>query len=336
MKNILILLLLSFFNCYSQNNVFDELGFRNFSYTINEETMTVLIKSKEGEENIKKPLILYIQGSMGRPLLINYPSKNYRRSIAFPFDVNQLTANYHIAVISKPFIPYLVNIENLDANFCYIDSITKKNPIDFLKNDNLKYISHRNEKLIKHLKKLSFIDKNKIILLGHSEGSRIAFEIAKKSHNKISNLIYLSGNPFGRYMNQISRDRKEETEKDLLKKETVFDYWNTVLKNKNNKNYQSGGDSYNSTYIYSQPYSKAFLKLKKPVFIGYGTRDDCSIFNDLLRFYALNENKNNFHFQSYIGLDHSFYPVNDNGETNHENPKINNVIDDVLTWLQTL
>ena len=206
--------------------------------------------------------------------------------------------------------------------------------MEILKNDNLKYISNRNEKVLAFIKHLTFIDKNKIILLGHSEGSRIAFEIAKKKKNKISRLIYLSGNPFGRYMNLVARKRNIETEKDLLKNDTIFDNWEIILKNKNNANYEKGGDSYMSTYIYSQPHYKEFLKIGIPVFIGYGTRDDSSLFNDLFHFYVFNEHKDNFYFKSYTGLEHSFFPLNDNGEVNYEDSKINIVIDDILIWLQ--
>ena len=113
MKKLFLILfyLFFFFNCCAQNNIFDELGHRIFYFEVDKQIVTVLMKSKKGEETIKKPLILYIQGSMGRPLIINYPeNKNFKYSIAFPFEIDNLIDKYHIAVISKPFIPYIANI----------------------------------------------------------------------------------------------------------------------------------------------------------------------------------------------------------------------------------
>ncbi|WP_445721845.1 hypothetical protein [Flavobacterium sp.] len=332
-KILLIFLLFSQF-LNSQNLKIEDLGLRHFQYNFKNENVSVLFKSKKGDENIKKPLILYIQGSLARPLIINYPkNKNYKYVIAFPFETNQILEKFHIAVISKPYIPYLTNVENLDNDYCFQDTISKKAPLNFLKNDNLNYLTNRDIKILHYLKKLSFVNGKKIILLGHSEGSRVAFEIAKSKKIKISKLIYLSGNPFGRYINLALEKRRNQTISDLLKEDDIFDYWKTIQKNKNIDNYTDGGDTYKSTYIYSQPYDQDFLKLTIPVFIGYGTKDLVAPYNDLFFFYALNANKSNFYFKPYVGLEHSFYPVNDNGEVNYELEKFSLVISDVISWL---
>jgi hypothetical protein len=331
---IIIIYFLSFEDAFSQNESYEKLGFKKLEYKFEEENVSILIKSKKGEEHLKKPLIIYIQGSMARPLIINYPKdKNYKYSLAFPFSTDKLSENFHIAVISKPFIPCEVNIEDLDNSYSYIDPITHKNPLNFLKNDNLNYLTRRDEKIIKMLRKEDFVMPDQMILIGHSEGSRVAFEITKNKNN-ISKLIYLSGNPFGRYMNLVSSDRKQEKEVDLLKNDSVFYNWKKTVQNKEINNYQEGGDTFKSTYLYSQPYFEDFLKMKIPVFIGYGSKDDGAIFNDLFQLYAINQNKSNFYFKTYIGLEHSFYPVKDDGEVNHENPKIDNVFDDIILWLK--
>lgn len=332
-KTVLIITcFVSCITCLAQNKLPDTIASRVISLKYHEDLVSVLIKSKKGEENIKKPLFLYVQGSLDRPLIINYPNnKNFKYSIAFPFNTENLVDKYHVAVISKPFIPVVANIKNVDNNYCYIDSITNKIPINFSKNDNLKYLTNRNLFVIKQLQKEKYINNTALTILGHSEGSRIAVEMATKS-KKITQLIYLSGNPFGRFINTIGEDRNSETETDNFTDED-FDYWKKIVANKNVNNYKDCGDTFISTFVYSKSYIKQFLKLKIPVFIGYGTKDNVSIFNDYLRLEAIRLSKSNFVFHAYIGLEHSFYPVLKNGEIDHKNSKIDTVIADCIKWI---
>jgi len=330
-----IFLVLIFFqiNCYAQADNIEEFGFRKYSFEYKEELVNVLIQSKKGEENVKKPLIVYFQGSLARPLIINYPTNNnYKYSLAFPFNTEKIIEKYHLAVISKPFIPLIADINQLDKSYSYIDSTTSKTPIAFLKNDNLKYMTKRNIKAVNFFKKQKFVDSSNIILLGHSEGSRIAFEVTKRC-NAISHLIYLSGNPFGRYMNITQRIRKSQNTESVLEKDDAFDYWIKILENKNVNNYEDGGDSYNSWFVYAKPYYNKFLKIKKPVFIGYGTKDDVSPFNDLFYFYVLLNERENFFVKAYLGLEHSFFEVKDD-VINHDVSYFDIVIDDILVWLE--
>ncbi len=315
---------------HSQNIVCSDS--RIFETDYKNEKIQILISSKKGDENIKKPLILYIQGSLARPLIINYPEdNNYKYSLAFPFDTKILLNKYHLAVVSKPFIPVTVDVDSLNKQFEYIQPKDKKIPVNFLKNNNLNYYKKRFKRIVNYLNSLSFVKKNNLIVLGHSEGSRIAFAISKQKPVKA--LIYLSGNPFGRYMNIVQRNRLDEKDTDFLKKDRVFDYWKKIKKNKDKNNYELGGDTYVSWYLYSKPYFKKFLKIKKNVFIGYGTKDFSAPYNDLFKFYVLLKNKTNFNIQTYQGLEHSFYKMDETGKIHHDKSYFNLVIQDVLKWL---
>ncbi len=320
--------------CSAQEQDLEKLGYRTFSFKYKDEIVNILVKSKLGEEDTKKPLIIYFQGSLARPLIINYPQKdNFKYSLAFPFDTEKIIQSYHIAVISKPFIPVVANVNDLDENYNYIDSLTKKPPVNFLKNDNLEYIADRNVHVLKFIKKeLPFIEGKKFTLIGHSEGSRIAYEVTKQSRS-VSRLIYLSGNPFGRYMTILQRKRRAEGKYQVLEKDDAFDYWKKIAKNKDLNNYEEGGDTYKSSFAYSQPYFNEFLKFRIPVYIGYGTKDDSSAFNDLFYFYSLLAKKKNFFVKPFIGLEHSFYKVNDQ-TVDYESPYWDFVIDDVMNWLE--
>jgi pimeloyl-ACP methyl ester carboxylesterase len=317
---------------FSQISVLDELGFRCITFKYKDDNIDILIKSKKGEENICKPLIIYFQGSLARPLIINYPNDNsYKYSIAFPFDIENHLSNFHFAVISKPYIPIIANVESLDNQYVYIDSIKKLPPIKFLERDHLNYYTKRNNKVVKYMKKLLFV--KEIILLGHSEGSRIAFEVAKNS-NDVKKLVYLSGNPFGRYMNIVQRERNNNNSNINTNNKDVFDFYLKILENKTIHNYEDGGDSFLSWFNYSIPYFEEFIKFNKKVFIGYGTKDDSSPFLDLLNYFVIINKKPNFTFKAYNNKDHSFYEVKKDGTIDYENQYFNIVLNDIINWIQ--
>jgi len=46
-------------------------GYRHFKYIIDGDSVDVLIKSKKGDENKKKPLFFAVQGSLAVPLIIH-------------------------------------------------------------------------------------------------------------------------------------------------------------------------------------------------------------------------------------------------------------------------
>ncbi|OYQ50506.1 hypothetical protein [Flavobacterium aurantiibacter] len=334
MKRLLIycLIIVYFNDSFCQSLKTLESGLRELNIEYQNVPVYALIRSKVNEDQVKKPIILYIQGSQGRPLIINYPeSNNFKYSIAFPFNCEQLLNDFHLIVIAKPFIPVVANIEHLN-NYTFIDSTTQKSPIGFLKNDNLTFYTQRNIFLLKKILKLDFVNSEKVIILGHSEGSRIAVAMASK-FKKITHLGYLSGNPYGRFINLIARSRKNETENDndLV---ADFNYWKEVVDNKDVNNYLDGGDTFKSTFEYAQTYVDEMVGLKIPVFVGYGTGDEAAIFNDLFRVQALSKKKSNFTFKSFYGLEHSFYPITKSGEVNYESGNFDAVILDFLHWLQ--
>lgn len=308
------------------------LGYQLITIAYEEENCQVLIKSKPGDEDVKKPLLVYFQGSLARPLLIQYPQhNNYVYDMAFPFSTEKILDAYHIAVIAKPFIPVLVPEKDLDASYSYVEE-DGKNPEAYLKHNNLEYMVARNQFVVDFLNKLPRIEKNEIILIGVSEGSRIAFEVAQNSKT-IKAVALLSANPFGRYLNTVAQQRTEEATADFLKEDEAFAYWKTIAQHKDENNYSDGGDTYKSWFAYSQPYNDALLKLKKPVFFGYGTKDPAVPYYDLFAFQVLQAKQSNIHVTTYQGLDHSFYRVDENGVVDHEVSFFDHVVKDIINWL---
>lgn len=324
---ILIVFIITFNNSFGQNHTIEEFGFRRFNILFQGDTINILMKSKKGDEQLKKPLFLFCQGSLPMPLCVYEQNKLYS---TFPFSTDSLEVYYHIAIISKPYIPLLVSKNLLDQNFIYHDSVTNKIPKKYSDRNILDYYVNRNIKAIKHLEKLPFIEHSKLVIAGHSEGSTIAAKMALK-YKKISHLIYSSGNPFGRIMAMIGQSRSSENDS-ILQTENEFQYWQQVINNKTSME-DSLGDTYKACYDFSIPPINYLKNIKIPTLISYGTEDVSASFNDYLRVEMIRNNKPNFTFKSYFGLEHNYFPMKESGEINYEIFNWDKVGIDWLNWL---
>ena len=304
----------------------EDFGFRHYQILFKGDMVDILIKSKKGDENISKPLFFFYQGSLPQPLIKTDGEKKYG---VFPFKADSLTKYFHLAIVSKPFVPLIMDKKKLSSNFCYLD--TNGNiPKLYSDRNFLGYYVQRNIKVLKYLRKQKWISSNKLILAGHSEGSTIASKIASL-YSSVTDLIYSGGNPLGRIMSIIGQSRHEETESIRIA-ETDFIKWQDSNSDPNNLDY-SRGDSHKTTIGFSYPPIKYLEKLKIPVLVCYGTKDWSAPFNDYLRVETIRKHKSNFTFSAYIGAEHNFFPINQNGQINYDIFNWDKVADDWLTWL---
>lgn len=87
-----------------------------------------MVKSQKGDELQRKPIFLFCQGSLPQPLIKKDGDEAYS---VFPFKTDSLEIDYHIVIISKPFIPLVVEAKTLGHNFIYEDPKTGKAPKDY-------------------------------------------------------------------------------------------------------------------------------------------------------------------------------------------------------------
>jgi dienelactone hydrolase len=331
MKPILIFLfsVLSF-NVFSQINKSEDAGFRHFQTIYQNDTIDILVKSKMGEEQIRKPLFFFCQGSLPQPLIITHGKSC---SGGFPFNIDSLSKYFHLAIVSKPFIPLVVPAEILKEQFCYKDSKTGLTPSDYTKRNLLEYYVDRNLKVIDFLQLQSFVNKNKLVVAGHSQGSRIAVNMCAAS-KKITHLIYSAGNPFGQIAAMIPEARAAETSDSTEYTEGLMDYWKDVINDNQNMKSNDEGDTKKATYQFSQAEFPLLMKLEIPILVSYGTKDVSSIFNDYLRVETIAKKKKNFTFKSYIGLEHNFFGLKNDGRIDNEKFGWDRVANDWNTWLK--
>ncbi|MDY3345652.1 alpha/beta hydrolase [Riemerella anatipestifer] len=283
-----------------------------------------IVLSKKGEKDIKKPLLVFCQGSLAQPII--RVNDNGIMPL-FPFEENILLDNFHVIIISKPGIPLKVNIINLKSDFSFPKNGNP--PVEYIRNNNLNYYYKRNNFIVSKLIKNKWVDSSKIVVAGHSEGSYIALKMAK--HNTlITHLIYSGGNPLGRMMSIINYDRISKNEKQSFVQEDL-DFWKKIVYNKDIEDY-SNENTYKYHYLLSKNFIPDLLQLKIPILVTYGTGDQNGIFNDYLQVIAIENRKLNFTFKSYFKTDHNFFPIDEDGNINHNINNWNNVVEDWVYW----
>ena len=96
----------------------EEFGYRHLVVLFGKDSVDVLVQSKKGEEKLRKPLLLWCQGSLPTPLILVDKGGPYR---VFPFispaGVDSLAAICHLAIISKPGIALVADVEGQNPNF---------------------------------------------------------------------------------------------------------------------------------------------------------------------------------------------------------------------------
>jgi len=329
-KLIYILSLLMYFSAFGQTKKAGDFGFRHIIYKYKTDNVDILVKSKKGEENIPKPLFFFCQGSLPIPLIL-YQGKDIYGT--FPFNPDSLSYKYHLVIISKPYIPLIADVNSLKPNFTYVDSIGSF-PKDYSTRNLMSYYVPRNIAIINYLQMQSWVSTKQLVIAGHSEGSTIAAKMASELKN-VTHLIYSGGNPLGRILSIIQENRAIETDTDSTRfGENNFNYWAEVVANKNDMN-DLQGDTYKTTFEFSEPMLPYLEKLTIPVLVTYGTKDWGSPFNDVLRINTIRQNKTNFTFKAYIGTEHNFFPLNKYKQPDYNIFNWDNVANEWLKWLNS-
>lgn len=289
--------------------------------------MDILILSKKDEEQKEKPVILFDQGSQARPLiLLDNEGKPYR---VFPFQTDSLLVNFHLAIISKPYVPLIAYQKDL-KNGAYADPKTGIPPAQFYSRDNVDYYVNRAQAVIKHLKKQRWVKPDKLIAAGHSAGSTVAAKLALESKD-VTHLIYSGGNPFGRMATMVAQARAYD-DSTGTRSEAMFRYWESIVSDPTSVASQ-GGDAYKTTYDFSIPPIDYLMKLKIPVLVSYGTKDYGVTFNDYLRLETIRKGKTNFTFKPYIGVEHNYFGFDKEGKIDYDKFGWDQVANDWNNWL---
>src|SRR5438309_1537870 len=141
---ILVTLLIFSIASFGQTEQPEDYGFRHLQTIYKGDTVDILIKSKKGDEQKKKPLFLLCQGSLPVPLIVQYDD-NGKKGIyhVFVFNPDSLANEYHLAIINKPGIPLIADERSLNRDLTYSDS-TGKFPRKYIERNLPDYYVDRN------------------------------------------------------------------------------------------------------------------------------------------------------------------------------------------------
>lgn len=294
-----------------------EFGYRHLVVMFGKDSVDVLVQSKKGEERVKKPLLLWCQGSLPQPLILLDSLGPLR---VFPFatqaGADSLAARCHLAIIGKPAMPLIASLKDLDSNDSYVDKITHTPPLYYCQRNYLDYYVRRNQAVLRYLKKQPWVDAANVTVGGHSTGTIVTAHLAAVP-GLLTRAVYLSGNPLGRMMSIIADDRREEAAGDTAAVRQAFRWWRDVVADPTRTECTPGDDN-RSTYGFSTPQMAMLLRTKVPVFVGYGTRDKAVLSDDFLRLKTMRLHKTNFTFHTYLGREHNFFRIKANGKPNYD------------------
>lgn len=306
-----------------------------FSLKENNDTIDFIVV--DTKLDTKKPVFLFCQGSLPVPLFVK-PENEEIWMIGggiTNFDLNEIKKNYHLIVISMPKTPVVVEEKNLNKSYSYIPDPAKPDELDtaFVKSDYLENYEKRAQIVLKFLRKQRWADHSKLIVAGHSQGSKVATSIALNNRN-VTHLGLFGANPFGR-IDQNIRDYRKSAEK----KEMTWEEADVKIE----RAYQMLRDAYDADTLKSKPYLLAWksfsrplindwLKIKIPTYLAYGTNDIASDLCDLVPVFYIQNSKTNLTYKRYLNLEHNFFETDENGKANYEKAHWEEVMGEFVKW----
>ena len=112
-----------------------------------------------------------------------------------------------------------------------------------------------------------------------------------------------------------------------------------------NKNYEFYQQVNNEDSIKNHPHLKAWktftetyyddwLALNTPIYLAYGTEDRTSDLCDIVPFFFIEKDKTNLTLKRYLGLEHNFFELSENGRANHKKGHWKEVMQEFIIWLE--
>lgn len=282
--------------------------------------------------SLKKPVLLFIQGSMPIPLFIEIPGQGILSAPLGNFDLETMKAHYHVVVISMPHTPVLVNVNQLNSRYCYLpDTSSKENISDqFVMSDYLENYIERATKVLKFLRKQKWVDNTRLTVAGHSQGSRIAAELTSRNSH-ITSVGLFGFSPLGRVEERVWLNYKEAVkgtisweELDTLQQQQ-YDFQKDISADQGDDIGLVSWKSFTGIGF------ERLSRIKTPLYIAYGTEDKCAFLNELIPVYFIRVGKTNYMVKRYPNLEHNYYPIV-NGQPDYENGKWVEVMNAFIEW----
>ncbi|WP_337966939.1 hypothetical protein [uncultured Flavobacterium sp.] len=331
----LIIFLFLFQFSFAQNGEIINKEAIHFNVKINNDSIDFIVV--DTVFTAKKPIFLFCQGSMPMPLFVK-PKDEPMWIIGggvTNFDIKEIKKHYHLVVISMPKTPVIVEEKNLNESYCYIPNPDKPKEFDveYELSDYLENYQKRANAVLHYLRKQKWVDNSKLIVAGHSQGSKVASAIAA-NNKKVTKLGLFGANPFGRIDQMIRGYRKEAEAKKITWQEAdeKINEKYEMLREANNKDSLKANPYLLAWKSFSKPQINDWLKIEIPTYLAYGTNDIASDLCDIVPLFYIQNSKNNLTLKRYPNLEHNFYEVNEDGRANYDKEHWIEVMNEFVKW----
>lgn len=261
---------------------------------------------KKSAKKGKKPLLLYLEGSTNHPIYYSTKAGTYK---AVPLDIDRYGDDYHVVLISKPTIPFIDSLQQDEQGRTYYplnDTYKSLYSLDW----RVKSASHAIDLMFKKLD----INKEKVIVMGYSEGTDVAPRVAVMN-KKVTHVVCFGGNALNPFYNfliearlkaqkgQISHDESQRIVDSLYTEfGKIYADPKSITKN-----------WYGETNLKWSSFTKtipleSLLQLDIPILYLSGAKDDNQTVIDIDYAYLefLRKGKTNFTYKVYPNCDHFF------------------------------
>jgi len=236
-----------------------------------------------------------------------------------------------------PDTPVLVKKENLNHGYQYIPIPEKPNEfsLKYIKADYLENYVNRAMLVLNFLQDQKWVDNQKLVVAGASQGTKVATKIAV--YNKdVTHLGMFSANPFGR-IDQYVRQARLDAELGKIswkKADSLMNSYYKFYKLVHNEDSVKVNPRLKAWATFSETYYDDWLGLDIPIYLAYGTEDRTSDLCDIIPLFFIENGKTNLTLKRYIGLEHNFFELSDNGKPNHEKGHWKEVMEEFLIWIK--
>lgn len=335
MKKIIIVFfgILMLLNSYGQNITPKLLGFEEYELQIDELGKVNYYLSAESTD-IKKPLLVYLDGSGAYPL---FQKLNTGIGSTVVIDFQRLRDDYRILLISKPGVPFVDEVKSDENGYPRYQE-----PAEYKEKLSQNWRVTSSSKIIDNLKAENKIDTSKIVVLGFSEGAQVAPMLAYENKS-VTHILLFGGNGLNQLFDPIisarmKANRGQITEIEAQKEvDSLFNEFRNIYAEPKITHKEWWGHTYKrwASFTKTDPY-KYLLELEIPIYIANGSLDEYSVLSaDYIQIEFIKSQKNNLVYKTYPNCDHQFNEIiTENGQYKESIPKIDEVMKAAFEWLE--
>ncbi|HVA98258.1 MAG TPA: hypothetical protein VNG53_05130 [Bacteroidia bacterium] len=285
--------------------------------------------------NAVKPIFLFCQGSQPIPLFLEIKGRNPFPLSLSNFDINKIEKHYYVVEISMPKTPLIVGFNHLDKSYNYVRDTSQENSYlsDYLKSNYLDNYVQRANQVINYLRHQKWVNKQKLIVAGHSQGAQVAVCIAA-SNKKVTKLGLFGYDPHNRIGIEIRQARKDAENGKITwaEADSITSAQYEFYKEVQNKDSVQKYPSLIGDKSFSQSTLDKLINLNIPIYIAYGSNDIIADFCDLIPLYFIEKHKTNLTRIRYPNLGHNFFPIDKNGKRDYSRAQWKFVMNQFVTW----